>query len=323
MVYVGGSNDTLCAVKVATGKEVWVQSVSKVSAAPTMAGGLVFATAMNGEFDVFHATTSVPVWSVPIAGSVLFPFEADFATDGKRVAIAPGDQSLYMYDAAAGAKLWSETTSVDSGFGQTVAMNGNVVYALGQLGTLVALDAANGNQIGQFATLGNDSVGTAMVISDGTLYFGSDPGTLYAVDTTRGHVRVDIRRGKAELYFLFEFGCCRRHGVLHRQQWPPPRPQRGGRQADMGVPPGNQDVTGPVATGGKVYVLVGNGDSLQQLDAKTGKLGWSFSAVNQARGSQPRQRWRMASFFLSAELTTPPLTQSRRDLGATLITGRR
>ncbi len=144
---------------------------------------------MNGEFDVFHATTGVPVWSVPIARSVLFPFEADFATDCKRVAIAPGDQSLYMYDAAAGAKLWSETTSVDSGFGQTVAMNGNVVYALGQLGTLLALDAANGNQIAQFATLGNDSVGTAMVISDCTLYFGSDPVTLYAVDTTRGHVK--------------------------------------------------------------------------------------------------------------------------------------
>ena len=276
VAYVGGSNDELYAVKAATGQELWTQSVSKVSAAPTVAGGLVFTSSEQGDFSVFHAASGSLAWAV--SGNSLDPFKKDFATiAGKRAALAAGN-GITMYNAA-GQQIWSVNTSVDSGFGQIVAMAGSVVYGFTQLGTLVALDAANGKQTGVLGKLlSSDGNGTNVIISDGIMYFGADEGPLYALDAESGHVKWTYKPGSGAfpqsdpvvaggiVYFADN------NGLIHAVSAPD------GKRV-WTYPTGGQDLTGPGAGGGHVYVLTHS--SLQQLDAKTGKPGWTFTLSTQ------------------------------------------
>ena len=275
LVYFGGSSDDLYAVKVATGEKVWAQSVSKVSAAPTVTNGLVFASSEQGSCYALHAASGAQAWSVS-ANVSLDPRKRDFATDGKRVALAQGDLNVRMYDAVTGAKIWAVTTSVDSGFGQIIALHGEVVYAFSLLGTLVALSAANGRQVGRYGKLlTSGDIDTGVILSDGgTVYFAADNGPLYALDTASGHVKWTYPLGSSgypgsnpvtadgAVYFADDNGLV--HAVSAadgRRVWT--------------YSTGGAVGPGPGVGSGQVYVSTNRG--LRQLDAKTGKPDWAFS----------------------------------------------
>lgn len=195
------------------------------------------------------------------------------------MAVAIGDQTVRMYKAAGGKSIWIATTSDESGFGQVVAAAGDAVYAVGAFGALYALQAATGHEVYRVQVLrSGDSPATNLVMSGGTLYLGAKSGPLYALNPASGKLKWAAQPGNGSLgadpviadgmvYFIDSDAVLQAvNASTGERVW--------------AYHTGGKPTAGPAAAGGFVYV--GSGTGLQQLHAKTGKPGWTYTAPSGA-----------------------------------------
>jgi len=276
VAYLGNAAGTLFAADATTGREVWSLATDPVTAAPTVTDGIVCVSAAQGNFYAVHAATGALAWN--LSGNQLAPFARNWAVSGAHVAVAIGDQTVRMYKAG-GKGLWIATTSDESGFGQVVAAAGDAVYAVGVLGALYALQAATGHEMYRVQVLrGGDSPATNLVMSGGTLYVGAKSGPLYALNPASGKLKWAAQPGSgfpgadpvtADGVVYFTDSDAALHAVdasTGKGKW---KYRTGGKPT-----------AGPAVADGFVYVCGSAG--VQQLHAKTGKPGWTYTAPSGA-----------------------------------------
>jgi outer membrane protein assembly factor BamB len=182
---------------------------------------------------------------------------------------------LAAYNAASGAKGTSYGSEED--YVMTVAVSGNVVYALGTfsgVGTVSAYHADTGGTIWKQKLLtADETAGTSLLVSGGLVFLGTSSGALHALDAGTGSSRWTYHPGNRISADLGVDGALvfvkDDNGTVHavdiatgKQAWSYPAPVT--------------SVYGLTAANGRVYfsTLL----ALQALDAKTGKPVWTFRA---------------------------------------------
>jgi outer membrane protein assembly factor BamB len=226
-VYFVTEGSTLYAIDIATRRKLWTQSADNVYAAPRLVGGLVLATTSAGHVLTFDAATGKPAWTLTsgISGSVYQqnlavsggtvivpslespPAAYDARTGApKNITYSVPDNyvpaitaaggvvyamvyggTMYAFNAATGAKLWSSNLYSSGKVVTGLVADGGSLY-LGtesDPGTLYAIDAASGNVKWKYQPGG--IVFTAPVPANGMVYLKTATnGAVHALDGRTG-----------------------------------------------------------------------------------------------------------------------------------------
>ncbi|MFD8533158.1 PQQ-binding-like beta-propeller repeat protein [Streptosporangium canum] len=227
-----------------------------------VAGGLVHAGSSDGKVYALDAVSGALRWSHQTGGLVTSgPIRA-----GGTV-YASTFSRIVALDAVSGRTRWSRRTPEASGF----VIDGRTVYAWTGA-RVIALDAASGRT--RWRGRASGSIRRVTPHAAGDLVYAIGPGGVVALDAGSGErrwrLRADGRTGVAGVATTADTvyvaaGDGRLHGldrITGRPRW----------RSQIGAP----ILTGPLATGGAVYV--GGGGVLHKLDAATGARLWTFEA---------------------------------------------
>jgi outer membrane protein assembly factor BamB len=257
----------------------WSYAAKLVSAAPTVAAGIVCVAGSLGDFYAFKETSGTPVWQATT--NPTSPFQRNWAIAGRKVIVSTDMGGLQLRDAATGSAGRTFTTSAL--FNGTAAVAGDILYALDLAGTVHAINMSTGAKLWDTAVFQGEHAGTGLVRDGDTLYLGAiTGGTLYSLNAGTGRVNwayqagIGIASNPVIADGVVYFTDIR--GLLHAiaaadatKLWTYPTEAAG--------------TLGPAVAGGQVYVV--SGLSVQSLDAKTGKPGWSFSTGGTTFFSSP------------------------------------
>ena len=171
----------LYALRADNGQRIW-EIPANVFVAPVVNNDIVYVLAgLNPPYMLYalRASTGAQIWSsrVPF-------FNGQLVTDGNTIcALFSGTFTsgggLYAWRASDGKELWK--SDAQDGF-VSVAMGGNVVYAVSEDSELLALDADDGSRIWGYPA----SVNGTPAISKGLVYAISAGGGLVALRTSNG-----------------------------------------------------------------------------------------------------------------------------------------
>ncbi|HEY3676953.1 MAG TPA: PQQ-binding-like beta-propeller repeat protein [Candidatus Tumulicola sp.] len=214
VVYVGGVNRKLYAIRADDGKLLWsFTTKGAVTSSPAVWNSKVVVGSIDGSLYALDSRTGKLVWQFKTDGETRYgvggihglmpsnevmpePFDmfiSSPAIAGSTVYFGSGDRNVYAVDAQTGALRWKFAT------GNVVhaapAVSNGVVYVGSFDRYLYALDAANGALKWKFET-GDDPLQHNMVgnvssatIADGLVFFGSRDGYFYALDADTGSLR--------------------------------------------------------------------------------------------------------------------------------------
>jgi outer membrane protein assembly factor BamB len=191
-VYLGGRDNAVYAVELATGRMAWkTKAQGRVDSAVAVAAGRVFAVSENptsgrATLDALRADTGKLVWSFSPSGlpaGVTSPSVA-----GGAVFVGFGDGTVRAVDAATGAERWHEPVRADFSPLSSPAYATGRVYALDRNGGLYAFDATTGARAWDYQFDGTADW-AAPLVSGSFVLVGLDDGTLAAVDARTGHLR--------------------------------------------------------------------------------------------------------------------------------------
>lgn len=192
VVYVGTESGLLYALDAATGRRLWrFRLPGSIGATPAIADGVVYIGA-GGHFYALDAKNGAVVWEqnlekskgggfgdAVVVGGIVYVMEVvDSDEWGIRL-----ECDLLALDAATGAILWWE--HYQGGEYSAPAVSEDVVYVLGNTGTLHAVDSATRTELWRFHHT-NDRLGEVPVLYNGVVYVGGDRGYLYAIDSQTG-----------------------------------------------------------------------------------------------------------------------------------------
>jgi outer membrane protein assembly factor BamB len=178
---------------------------------------------------------------------------------------------LQAYDVATGGQ--GATFGPQGQFYRAAAAAGGIIYAMDDSGALHAFSEGTGAPLWNTAVVTDGGMpSTSVVAGGGDIYVGSTSGTLYSVDATTGHLNWSFPTGNGlesepavaggMVYVTDTTG--RLYAIT----------AQGGKPAWQHT--SEPGIAGPAVTGGKVYVSTGM--ALQELDAKSGDAGWSYSS---------------------------------------------
>lgn len=157
-------------------------------------------------------------------------------------------------------------------FYRAVAAAGSVIYAMDESGTLHAFGARTGAPLWNTAVVSDGGVpSTSVVVGGGDIYVGTTGGTLYSVDAKTGHVNWSYPTGNE-----LESAPVVAGGIVYAADTSGKlyAIKAGGKPAwQHASAPGG--IAGPAVARGKVYVSTGI--AVQELDARSGDAGWSYS----------------------------------------------
>jgi outer membrane protein assembly factor BamB len=267
VVYVGSKDNYVYAVSARAGTQVWRSQVGWVLLAPQAVGDMVCVVTNTGEFSAIHAGSGTVAWQVRTG--VPAAFARPWAVSGRNVILCSTTGPLQAYDAATGGQ--GRTYGSQGQFYRTASAAGGMVYAMDESGTLHAFGARSGALLWNTAVVNNGDVpSTSLVVGGGAVYVGSTGGTLYSVNARTGHANWSYPTGNelesapvvtdGRVYFTDTGGKLYALTAAGKPAWQ--------HAAGAGL-------EGPAAAGGKVYVSTGI--ALQELDAKSGDAGWSYS----------------------------------------------
>jgi outer membrane protein assembly factor BamB len=286
VAYAGSSDNHLYAVDVATGTMAWNCQVPDISVAPTVAAGVVCAAGPPPGISVdtygffaISARTGKLLWQLAIQSTLPASVQS-WAVSGGNVIVATQSGALQAYDAATGAQGMTYTTA--AGFSGAVAVDGSIIYALDNAGSVQAISVSTGIAQWHAQVLQDGSGGGSLVVADGTLYLGAGVGgTLFSMKADTGSVIWAHQIGDD-----LQSALVIAHGAVYvtttselqaiaaadgSKLWTGPA---------SGVSP---EGGGPAVAYGQVYIC--DGEKLQSLDARTGKPEWSFTPSGPTDGT--------------------------------------
>jgi outer membrane protein assembly factor BamB len=273
MVYVGSKDNYVYALGVATGRQAWKTQVGWVLLAPQVVGEMLCLAIDTGEFSALRASSGTVVWQAQTG--VPAAFARPWAVSSGNVILCSASGPLQAYDVATG-RQGRAYGSQDQVY-RAVGAAGGIIYALDESGTLHAFNAGTGALLwNTMVATDGDIPSTSVVTGDGDIYIGTTGGTLYSVDARTGRPNWSYATGNGlETDPVAADGAvyvADTSGNLHAIAAASGKPVW--RHASA---PG---IAGPAVSGGKVYIATGI--ALQELDAKSGDAGWSYSPPDHA-----------------------------------------
>jgi outer membrane protein assembly factor BamB len=261
-VFIGSADNYLYAVDQQTGQQKWKSKVNgPVMSSPAIANGIVYFMSFDGIFSALAVDTGVVKWrflpedsekrfeaqglhgTKPESQTIPDPWDlflSSPAVANGKVFFGSGDKNVYALDAQTGVLQWKFTTQdvVHS----SPAVANNTVYIGGFDGYLYALDADTGQEKWKFKG-GEDP------------YLHNQVGFQSSPAIAEGIVYIGCR--DAHVYAIDANSGRKRWDYYTRKSWVP---------------------TTPAVRDGSVYVGTSDTRLVQALDAKTGRLRFTFKA---------------------------------------------
>jgi len=259
--YIASLSGHLYAVDLATGQEKWnFKSSRPIASSPTFDDGTVYFVSSAGSLAAIDAATGQPKWVYAIE------YERRFEAQGLHG---------YAYPRQTIPDAWDVFTSSPS------VAHGKVYFGSGD-GNVYAVDAKTGILQWKFAT--GDVVHASAAVAGNTVYIGSWDSQLYALDAETGqqkwafkagldpnyHNQVGFQSSPAIVDGTVYVGCRDAHvyaldAATGRKKWD--------------YPTSKSWVNGtPAVRDGTVYVGTSDTSRFMALDARTGRLKFTFTA---------------------------------------------
>lgn len=261
VVYIASLSGHLYAVDQETGTEKWnFKSSRPIASSPTVEDGTVYFVSSAGSLAAIDAATGQPKWV--------------YAIEYERRFEAPGLHG-YPYAKQTIPDAWDVFTS------SPAVAHGKVYFGSGD-GNVYAIDAKSGILQWKFAT--GDVVHASPAVADNTVYIGSWDSRLYALDAESGqqkwafkagqdpniHNQVGFQSSPAVVDGTVYVGCRDAHvyaidAATGRKKWD--------------YPTSKSWVNGtPAVRDGTVYVGTSDTSRFMALDARTGRLKFTYTA---------------------------------------------
>jgi outer membrane protein assembly factor BamB len=261
VVYIGSMSGHLYAIEQETGKEKWnFKSRMPIASSPTVADGTVYFVSSAGSLAAIDAANGQPRWVSAVE------YERKFEA-----------KNLHGYPSPAQTvpDAWDVFTS------SPAVANGKVYFGSGD-GNVYAVDVKTGVLQWKFAT--GDVVHASPAVVGNTVYIGSWDSHLYAIDAETGqqrwafeggedpniHNQVGFQSSPAVVDGTVYVGCRDAHvyaldAATGRKKWD--------------YPTSKSWVNGtPAVRDGTVYVGTSDTSRFMALDARTGRLKFTFTA---------------------------------------------
>ena len=189
LVYVGAANGQLYAFNAETGQQEWVfKTGGPLYSSPAVANGLVYVGSSNDELYAFNAETGQQEWVFKTGGAI---YSSPVVANGL-VYVGSNDHKLYAFDARTGQGKWSASTGGAISYSSPAVANG-LVYIGSSDHKLYAFDAESGKQKWTAST-GNQIL-SSPAVADGLVYIGSNDDKLYAFNAETGQKKWSIAVG--------------------------------------------------------------------------------------------------------------------------------
>jgi outer membrane protein assembly factor BamB len=276
VVFVGGQDEHVYAVNLATGKQKWKYKAGaplKVGAA--YSGGLVFIGDEDGKFHCLDAKTGEKRWMFDTDSEITSA--ASF--DGNSVLFGAGDNLLYCLDKAKGGPpLWTFKVPGGPVMG-TPGIIDSKTFIAGCDNTLHVIDTKNGKELNS-VELDGQVAATAALAGD-NLFIGTMTNQIQAIDWKAGKVLWSYEAKKRQQPFAGSVAATKdlvlggsRDKCVHAvdlksgaEKWVTPT---GGRVDSSPVVAGQRVYVGSLD--GKLYVLdLAKGAQVQTIEL--GKRG--------------------------------------------------
>ena len=260
-IYVGSDDGNLYAIAAADGRQRWqYKTAGPVPSTPAVAAGVVYVASYDGKIHAIDARSGLPRWK--------------FATAGERRFEAKNLHGFLP-------KTQTIADPFDVYLSSPLVVDGRVFVGSGD-GNVYALDATTGALAWKFAT--GDVVHASPAYADGTIVIGSWDSYLYALDAATGaqkwrfhggedpdiHNQVGFQSSPAVVDGMVYVGCRDAHvyaldAATGRKKWD--------------YPTSKSWVNGtPAVRDGTVYVGTSDTSRFMALDARTGRLKFTYTA---------------------------------------------
>jgi outer membrane protein assembly factor BamB len=183
-----GSGDSVAALTVA-GDVRWETGVGeRVSEAPAVADGTVYAVTAAGTLFALDTADGQKRWRESVGDAATAPVAT--SANGKSFIVVGTNSGVVAVEAGSGEERWrAETGKVQ---GSPAVTEELVVFGDGR-GVLYGIDLGSGDERWTVETGG--AIHGAPALADGVAHVGSRDGHLYAVDTADGSVRWRVELG--------------------------------------------------------------------------------------------------------------------------------
>jgi outer membrane protein assembly factor BamB len=267
VVYVGSKDNYVYAISAATGHQAWKTQVGWVLLSPEVVSGMVCVATDSGEFSALRASSGVPAWQVRTG--VPAAFSRPWAVSGGNVILCTAGP-LQAYDVATGGQ--GRSYGAQDQFYRAVGAADGAIYAVDGSGNMNAFSTGSGASLWNKAVVTDGGVpNTSVVVAGGAVYVGTTNGTLYSVDAATGHPNWSYPTGNE-----LESSPVAVDGIVYLSD-------TSGKLHAITTSSGklawqhtsSPGIGGPAVANGKVYAATSL--ALQELDAKSGDAGWSYS----------------------------------------------
>jgi len=200
VVYVGSWDGNLYALNASTGAKLWKYATESectgatlcgsglVGTSPTVANGVVYFAAFDGNVFALNASTGALLWKYTTG---LHVYASPAVANGV-VYVGSQDGNEYALNASTGAKLWSYATTVNNVFSSAAVAYG-VVYIGASDGNVYALNASTGSLLWSHY-YGDDLIDSSPAVANGVVYI-SGTGKFYAVKASTGDLLWNFTTG--------------------------------------------------------------------------------------------------------------------------------
>jgi outer membrane protein assembly factor BamB len=181
-VYTADGN-RLTALSASDGAPVWSVDLGSAVSAPTVVGGVVYASTLGGTLTALDAGTGAELWAVGAPSSVRSPLVTRDVVVART--LSPLDGSVAAYDAATGTPLWTAAPELV----RDMAAHGSVLY-IAETGAVAAKSLTTGAELWRHATPDPEG-GIAVAVDDNRVYVNSQEtvngsGIVEALDRATG-----------------------------------------------------------------------------------------------------------------------------------------
>ena len=181
LVFVGATDGSLEAVRLATGTLAWSDALGGNVSAPVINNGTLYVTSTTGHVEALSESTGAVSWSRTLASASTAAPSLNASTH--LLVVGESNGQVLGLNATNGAIRWTYATGGPVTDSATITRG--TVYVGSSDHTLYALDSANGALRWSFQTSGAIQA-TATVDNWRLLYLGSNDGYLYALNVTTG-----------------------------------------------------------------------------------------------------------------------------------------